>query len=329
MSDDERTQPVQSVTGDGASTEGDDHAPGEALLAVIESDSGGHEPLVDPAESIVQQHEPLSWRAELRRQWGRKRTLWAFGLLLALPLILVGSFAFGDRSGNPNRTSPSARIFDLAQSGAANFSLVLVFLSSELLLVLLAALFCGDAVPSEASWASLRYLLIAPVKRARLLTSKLVIGVGSTLFATFLLPAWGLLVGGIAYGWDPLSNPIGENLAWGQFLPRLALAMAYIFVTLLPIASIAFWLGVRSDAPLGAVGGAVLVSIVFNILDQLDALEPYRNAFPGHYGRSWQDALAVNPDYSNMQHGALWSLVWTLAFLMLAYRRFRRTDILS
>ncbi len=32
--------------------------------------------------------------------------------------------------------------------------------------------------------------------------------------------------------------------------------------------------------------GAVLVSILLGILDQLDALDPYRNAFPGHYSRA-------------------------------------------
>ncbi|MDN5766132.1 MAG: ABC transporter permease [Humibacillus sp.] len=325
MTDQQRTGSSDDVIGHGDERKAG-HASGEALLEVLGSADQHNASASDP---IVQVRAPLSWRAELRRQWGRRRTLWAFGLLLALPLILVASFAFGDRNGNPNRANPSSRIFDLAQSGAANFSLVLVFLASELLLILLAALFCGDAVPSEASWSSLRYLLIAPVRRARLLTSKLIIGVASTLFATFLLPVWGLIVGGIAYGWDPLTNPLGDNLSWSQFLPRLALAMAYIFVTLLPIAAIAFWLGVRSDAPLGAVGGAVLVSIVFNILDQLDALEPYRHAFPGHYGRSWQDALAVSPDYSGMLHGSLWALVWTAAFTMLAYRRFRRVDILS
>ena len=297
--------------------------PGDALLDVLEP-SGA-----TPSQTITHVHSPLSWRAEVRRQWGRRRTTWAFGLLLALPLVLVGSFFFGERSSNSNRGGATTRIFDLAQSGAANFSLVLVFLASELLLVLLAALFCGDAVPSEASWASLRYLLVAPVQRARLLTSKLVVGIGSTLLATVLLPAWGLLVGGVFYGWDPLTNPLGENLTWGQFLPRLALAMGYIFITLLPIAAIAFWLGTRSDAPLAAVGGAVLVSILLNILDQLDALDPYRNAFPGHYSRAWQDALTVTPDYSDMLHGALWSLVWAVAFTMLAYRRFRRADILS
>lgn len=301
---------------------GADAAPGEALLEAIDTASAPRD------TDVRQQRDPLSWRAEVRRQWGRRRTIWAFGLLLALPLVLVASFFFGERNDN-GRGGTTTRIFDLAQDGAANFTLVLVFLASELLLVLLAALFCGDAVPSEASWSSLRYLLIAPVQRARLLTSKLVVGVTSTLLATFLLPAWGLLVGGIAYGWDPLTNPIGENLTWGQFLPRLAIAMGYIFITLLPIAAIAFWLGTRSDAPLAAVGGAVLVSILANVLDQLDALDPYRNAFPGHYGRAWQDALAVTPDWTDMVHGALWSLVWAVLFTMLAYLRFRRSDILS
>lgn len=298
---------------------------GEALLDIMEQSPRA----ASTGSEIAQLRDPLAWRHELRRQWGRRRTLWSFGLLLALPLILVASFAFGERSTSGGRGGTTTRIFDLAQSGAANFSLVVVFLASELLLVLLAALFCGDAVPSEASWASLRYLLIAPVRRARLLTSKLVIGVASTVVATLLLPSWALLVGGVAYGWAPLTNPIGENLTWGQFLPRLALAVAYIFITLLPIAAIAFWLGVRSDAPLAAVGGAVLISILANILDQLDALEPYRNAFPGHYSRAWQDALAVTPEWSDMVHGALWSLVWAVAFTMLAYRRFRRVDILS
>ena len=84
-----------------------------------------------------------------------------------------------------------------------------------------------------------------------------------------------------------------------------------------------------AGSALADVGGAVLVSILLNILDQLDALDPYRNAFPGHYSRAWQDALAVSPDYADMLHGALWALVWAVAFTMLAYRRFRRSDILS
>ncbi len=278
-------------------------------------------------EEVARVRAALSWRAEWGRQWSRRRTLVSFALLLALPIILVIAFFFGDDTGS--RRSPASQIFDLAQTGAANFTLLVVFFASELLLILLAALFFGDAVPSEASWASLRYLLIAPVRRARLLTSKLVIAYASTALAAVLLPVWALLVGGIAYGWAPLTNPFGDDLSWPEFLSRLVLVMVYIFISLLPIAAIAFWLGTRSDAPLAAVGGAVLINILFNILDQLDALEPWRRAFPGHYSRSWQDALSVDIVWTDMVHGTLWALVWTLAFTMLAYRRFRRVDVLS
>ena len=269
--------------------------------------------------------EPLSWRAELGRQWGRRRTKVAFCLVLALPLILVGAFAFGD----PPRPGAAPRFIDLAQDGSANFTLFTLFASSELLLTLVAALFCGDSVPAEASWSSLRYLLVAPVRRARLLTSKLVIGLASTAAATLLLIGWAMLVGGLAYGWAPLTSPTGESLTWAQLLPRLGVALAYVFVTLLPTAAIAFWIGVRSDAPLAAVGGAVLATILLNILDQIDALDPWRNAFPGHYSRAWQDLIALDPQWTGVIHGTLWSLVWAVGFTMLGYRRFRRADILS
>jgi ABC-2 type transport system permease protein len=270
----------------------------------------------------------LTWRTEWRRQWGRRRTRVAFALVGALPIILVVAFAFGDRSSG-RRASTTARFMDLAQNGSANFALFTLFVSSQLLLILLAALFCGDSVPAEASWSSLRYLLIAPVRRARLLTSKLAVGLGLTALATVILVGWALLVGGIAYGWAPLTNPLGEELGWGPYLARLGVAVAYIYLSMLPIAAIAFWIGVRSDAPLAAVGGAVLVSIVLSILDQLDALDPWRNAFPGHYANAWQDLIAPSPVWGDVVHGSLWALLWTMLFVGLGYRRFRRADILS
>ncbi|HET8593650.1 MAG TPA: ABC transporter permease [Intrasporangium sp.] len=280
------------------------------------------------AYDVEQVCRPLSFRAEWRRQWGRRRTKVAFALVGALPVILVIAFAFGDRSSG-RRTSTASRFIDLAQTGSANFTLFTLFVSSQLLLILLAALFCGDSVPAEASWSSLRYLLIAPVRRARLLTSKLAVGLVLTALATVVLIAWALLVGGLAYGWAPLTNPLGEDLGWGTYLARLAVAVAYIFVTMLPIAAIAFWIGVRSDAPLASVGGAVLVSIVLSILDQIDALDPWRNAFPGHYANAWQDLITASPVWDDVVHGLLWALVWTILFVQLGYRRFRRSDILS
>lgn len=249
--------------------------------------------------------------------------MWAFGLLLALPIVLVGAFALGDDDGAGTGFS------DLARHGAANLTVFTLLVSSDFLLVILAALFAGDAVPAEASWSSLRYLLVAPVSRARLLTSKLVIAIASVVAATALLAGWSLLVGGIAYGWEPYTSPGGTGLDWSQFLPRLALAVTAICLTLLQVVGIALVMGVLGDAPLGAVGGAVLVTILASILDAIPELGDLRHALPMHYSRTWVSAFSPDIAWADLQRGALWSLVYFVATVAVAYWWFRRKDVLS
>ncbi|HKJ11561.1 MAG TPA: ABC transporter permease [Ornithinimicrobium sp.] len=265
----------------------------------------------------------LSVRVEARRQLTRLRTRWTFAVLLVLPLVVVGAYALGDGDGEGQRFS------DLATLGSANFAIFMLFVTAPLLLLIVAALFVGDPVPSEASWASLRYLLIAPVSRARLLTSTLLVGLGATVVAMLTLLLWVLLVGGLFYGWDSLTLPVGGTLDWPTMLGRLAVASAYIFVGLLPFAAIAFWMGVRTDAPLGAVGVAVLASIVSSILDALDALGDWRRGLPNHYAFEWVGLFSPEADYGALLPGVLWALLWATVFVALAYRHFSRKDIVS
>ncbi len=266
---------------------------------------------------------PLTWRAEARRQLRRPRTRWSAGVLAALPLILVAAFALGSGPGG------GTRLVDLATRGSANFAVFVLFASADFLLVILAALLSGDSVPAEASWSTLRYLLTAPVSRARLLTSKLVVALAGTFAAVALLPAWALLVGGVAYGWQPFTAPTGIGLSWAEFLPRLALALGFIAVNLLQVCSIAFLIGTLTDAPLGAVGGAVLVTIVSSILDAVEALGDLRHALPMHYSRAWLQAFAPQIGWSELQRGALWSLIYAVVTVTAAFVVFRRRDILS
>lgn len=266
---------------------------------------------------------PLSLAVETRRQVGRLRTRWTFGILLALPLIVVGAFALGDGGDGGQRFS------DLATLGAGNFGIFMLLVSAPLLILIVGALFVGDPVPSEASWASLRYLLTAPVPRARLLTSKLVVGLGFTALALVVLLSWVLVVGAVFYGWEPLNLQAGGALEWPQTLARLGIAAVYIFVSQLPFAAIAFWMGVRTDAPLAAVGVAVLSSIVSSILDSLDALGDYRRALPNHYAFEWVGIFVQDADYAALLPGVLWALLYATVFVALAYHHFARKDVLS
>lgn len=221
----------------------------------------------------------LPLRVEARRQLRRRRTLVIAAVLALLPFVLVAAFAIG---GDPEgRGNGRITLMDGATASGGNFAATALFVSAGFLLVVPVALFCGDTVASEASWSSLRYLLAAPVPRARLLLSKLTVGLLFSAAAMLLLPLVALAVGSAAYGWGPLQLPTGGALSAGEAVPRLAVVVGYIFASQLVTAALAFWLSTVTDAPLGAVGGAVGLTIAGNVLDQVTALGAWRNVLAG------------------------------------------------
>ncbi|MEU6280009.1 ABC transporter permease [Streptomyces sp. NPDC047028] len=265
-------------------------------------------------------------RVELVRQLKRRRTLVMGAVLAALPFVLLIAFAVG---GDPGSRNGQVTLMDTATASGANFAAVNLFVSAGFLLVIPVALFCGDTVASEASWSSLRYLLAAPVPRARLLASKLLVGLGLSLAAMVLLPVVALAVGTAAYGWGPLQIPTGGALDSGTAAQRLLVVVAYVFVSQLVTAGFAFWLSTRTDAPLGAVGGAVGLTIVGNVLDAVTALGHWRDFLPAHWQFAWADAVQPHPEWSGMIQGTAVSVTYAVVLIALAFRGFARKDIVS
>ncbi|MEU9195292.1 ABC transporter permease [Streptomyces hundungensis] len=268
----------------------------------------------------------LPLRVEAVRQLKRRRTLVMGAVLGALPFVLIVAFAIG---GSPSSRNGRITLMDTATASGANFAATCLFVSAGFLLVVPVALFCGDTVASEASWSSLRYLLAAPVPRARLLWSKLAVALGFSAAAIVLLPLVALAAGTVAYGWGPLRIPTGGSLGAGQALPRIAVAVAFVFVSQLVTAALAFWLSTRTDAPLGAVGGAVGLTIVGNVLDAVTALGHWRDFLPAHWQFAWADALQPHLEWGGMLKGAAVSVAYALVLFALAFRGFARKDIVS
>ncbi|MFJ3493294.1 ABC transporter permease [Streptomyces sp. NPDC086091] len=268
----------------------------------------------------------LPLRVELVRQLKRRRTLVMGAILAALPFVLAVAFAIG---GEPGEGGDRVNLMDTATASAANFVAVNLFVSAGFLLVIPVALFCGDTVASEAGWSSLRYLLAAPVPRARLLWSKLVVGLTLSLAAMVLLPVVALAVGTAVYGWGPLQIPTGGSLDEAAALQGLAVIVGYLFVSQLVTAGLAFWLSTKTDAPLGAVGGAVGLTIVGNVLDAVTALGDWRHFLPAHWQFAWADAIQPTPEYAGMIQGTAVSVTYALVLFALAFRGFARKDIVS
>ncbi len=267
----------------------------------------------------------LPVRVELVRQLRRRRTQIVFGLIVALPVILWVAFSLAP-AGPP---SNSVSLVDLAKGSGGNFAVFALFASASFLLVVVVALFFGDTVAAEASWSSLRYLLAAPVPRSRLVRQKAIVAALLSLAAVLLLPIVALVVGALAYGTGDLVSPTGESLTFLQGAGRVLLGALYVAVYLSWTATLALLLSVSTDAPLGAVGGAVLVSILSQILDQITALDTLRNYLPTHYANAWSGLLATQVDWGNMTRGVFSALCYAAVFGSLAVWRFARKDITS
>jgi ABC-2 type transport system permease protein len=267
----------------------------------------------------------LRLRVELVRQLRRRRVQMMLGFLVLLPWILWAAFEFGsDSSGNR-----SGGFVDLATSSAPNFVVFALFAVSSFLLPMIVALFFGDTIASEASWSSLKYLLAMPVPRHRLMRQKAITSGLLSLFAITLLPAVALGVGVIFYGAGEALSPTGDAISFADSMLALLFTVLYLAVHLLWVAGLALFLTVSTDAPLGAVGGTVLIAILSSILDQITALEGLRNYLPTHYAFAWSDLISTDIDWSNMAAGAFSAVCYAAFFGLLAARRFRTKDITS
>lgn len=279
----------------------------------------------------------LPVRVELIRQIRRRRTLISYLMMVLLPLIVVAAVKFGPSSDGGGSSSGSSsgfgggglNLIGLATNGAWNFTVVMIFFASGFLLNTVVALFYGDVVASEASWATLRYLLAAPVPRRTLLRSKIIVSFILTLGAMVTLLVASYLIGWAAFGNGDLVSPVGGSFDNGTALFRVLVISAYVFTVLLFTAGLAFFIGVRTDVPLGAVGTAVMVVIVLQILDAIDALGSIREWLPGHYAQSWTDALGSSVGWDAMARGASMSIALFAILVGAAYLKFDRKDVLS
>jgi ABC-2 type transport system permease protein len=275
---------------------------------------------------VFNPHRTLRLRVEFVRQLKRRRTQFALLVVLALPIIIALAFQLG---GSPSDSGTGPTLIDLATHGGVNFALFIEFAANTFLLVVIVALFCGDTVASEASWASLRYLLAMPVPRARLLRQKLIVALSLSFAANLLLPAWGLAVGTMFFGSAPAKSPVSGSFTSAESFQRLLIVVLYISVQLIVVAALAFLLSVSVDNPLGAVGGATMLVVVSNIIDQITALDPYRKYLPTHFQFSWLDALDQHVVWDDMLRGTGVALIYAAVFAGIAWLRFDRKDITS
>ena len=271
-------------------------------------------------------------RTEFVKAAIRLRTLVIAALLVGLPtLIVVAINARGRRVDNDNGEG----LFRLAQQSGLLIPAAVLSAMSGFLLVVVAGTFAGDSVASDAAWGNLRYLLMRPVARGRLLVAKAFVA-GVLIWSCTILVALAALVGGvILFGSHAVVVPTvpglvsGFELSTSTLLMRLAIATVYVAFGFTGLLAVGTLFSTLTDTATGAVGATIGVYIVSEILDGISQLGAVRYVFPTHYMTAWQSMFTQDQFSRDLVAGVVVQLAYLAVFGAIAIVRFRTKDIRS
>lgn len=271
-------------------------------------------------------------RTEFVKAAVRMRSLVIAALLVGLPtLIVVAINARGRRVNNDNGEG----LFRLAQQSGLLIPAAVLSAMSGFLLVVVAGTLAGDSVASDATWGNLRYVLMRPVPRGRLLVAKAIVA-GVLIWTCTVLVALAALVAGIVlFGSHSVVVPALPGLSGGfvlgtaTLLGRVAIATLYVAFGYTALLAIGTLFTTLTDTATAAVGATIGVYIVSEILDSISQLGTIRYGFPTHYMGAWQSMFTDNHYSSDMVVGIVVQLAYLVVFGTAAIIRFRTMDIRS
>lgn len=274
-------------------------------------------------------------RTEFIKAARRTRTLVVTVLLVGLPTLIVVVIKLRHRQGNPSNDTAEG-LFRLGRQSGLLVPAPVLAVMSTFLLIVIAGVIAADSVAGDASWGNLRYLLMRPVPRGRLLVAKAIIAGLLIWAATLLVALTALIVGVIVFGAHPLqvsgfAGSAFENfhLSIGTLVARDALTAAYVAFGLTALLALGTFFSTLTDTVASAIGATIGVYIISEILDGITSLGVVRYGLPTHYLDAWQPLFTQNKIPSDMLVGVIVQLVYLAVFGSAALIWFRRKDIRS
>ncbi|MEV7106749.1 ABC transporter permease [Streptomyces atroolivaceus] len=269
-------------------------------------------------------------RSELTTTLRRWRTVALLGVLAAVP-VLIG-IAVRIETGDGSEGGPGGGGGGPAfLSQVTNNGLFLVFaaLSATLpvFLPMAVGVIAGDSVAGEASGGTLRYLLVAPAGRTRLLLAKYASVLVFCLVATLVVAVSALAAGALLFPVGEVTTISGTRIGFGEGLLRAGLIAVAVAVSLVGFAALGLFISTLTDSGIAAMAATVGVLITAQILDtmpQLDGIHPY--LFP-HYWLSFTDLLRDPVYWDEMVRNLGLQAVYAAVFGSAAWARFTTKDI--
>jgi ABC-2 type transport system permease protein len=257
----------------------------------------------------------------------RRRRTWAMLAALAAVPILIAvavrvSSSDGESGGGP------AFLSSITQNGLF-VSFTALTVAIPLFLPLTIGVVAGDTIAGEANLGTLRYLLVAPAGRIRLLLVKYVGAAAFCFAATLVVVVVGVAIGAALFPIGPVTLLSGDTIGIGGFALRCLLLTGYVTVSLCGLSAIGLFISTLTTVPVGAMAATSVLAVVAQILGalpQLEWLHPW--LFTDHW-LGFAGLLTEPISFAELGENALLQLGYVAVFGALAYGRFATQDILS
>ncbi|MCO4700147.1 ABC transporter permease [Streptomyces sp. RO-S4] len=267
------------------------------------------------------------FRSELLTTFRRWRTLALLGVLAAVP-VLVGiavRIETGDGSSAGGGGGP-AFISQITNNG---LFLVFTALAATLpfFLPMAIGVIAGDAVAGEAGAGTLRYLLVAPAGRTRLLLTKYATVITFCLVATLVVAVSALITGALLFPLGDLTTISGTRISLSEGLLRALLIALVVAVSLTGVAALGLFVSTLTNSGIAAMATTVGLLITVQILDQIPQLHALHPYLFSHYWLSFADLMREPVYWDDLAKNLGLQALYAAVFGSAAWARFTGKDI--
>ncbi|MFD3920649.1 ABC transporter permease [Streptomyces sp. NPDC058595] len=270
-------------------------------------------------------------RSELTTTFRRWRALALLGVLAAVPVLIgiaikIETSDGGSAGGGGGAEGGPAFLAQITNNG---LFLVFAALAATLpvFLPMAVGVVAGDSVAGEANAGTLRYLLVAPAGRTRLLLAKYAATLVFCLAATVAVAVSALIVGALLFPLGEVTTISGTRISFGEGLLRALLIALVVAASLIGLAALGLFVSTLTNSGIAAMAttvGLVITVQILNTIPQLHGIHPY--LFP-HYWLSFADLLREPFYWDDVLRNLGLQGVYAAVFGSAAWARFTAKDI--
>jgi ABC-2 type transport system permease protein len=264
----------------------------------------------------------VAYRWELRKLIAQKRTFIGLGAAFVVPVIFVVAL-LAENSGGPEGV-PFANY--VRETGLA-IPLVCLAFGSIWLIPLVTALVAGDIVATEDHHGTLKTILTRSVERWQVFAAKALAALTYAAVGLTVFVVTGLVLGGLAFGFDPVTLLSGTRVGVGRGLVLILFGSLAYLMPVMAFATLGLLLSTVTRNSAAAVVGVLMTSLLMQVLGALSALDFLDPYLLSTQFDAWEGLLRDPVDWDPVIQAAWVSGAYAVSALAAALTVFVRRDV--